>query len=314
MNDQQADILSLFQEQARNNAVYREYLDHIAVKPEEVMSIESIPFLPISLFKTHVVKTHDWPTAHIFQSSGTTGMVRSAHHVRSVSAYVEHAQQLFEAAYGPLSDMMILALLPGYAPTSSLVAMMNHFVAVSASEESGFYSDATVYADLFKKLRHCRDHDKKTLLLGVTFSLLDFIDEFQLEFPELIVMETGGMKGRKKEMTRAAIHKQIQQAFQVEHVHAEYGMTELLSQAYAPSNGIFHMNSSFHVLPGDLHDPLSMGQFGVTARLNIIDLANRDTCSFIATSDLGRVYRDGTFEVLGRLDHAQLRGCSLMYA
>lgn len=311
-NDNQ--ILQLFHEQARHNAVYAEYLSKIDVEPATINHVSEIPFLPISFFRSHDIKTGNWHTEHIFKSSGTTDTQRSCHHVKSVDKYVQHAQRLFEATYGSLDDMTILALLPGYAPTSSLVAMANRLIAHSGCPLSGFYADESRYADLHAALIESQSANHTTVLIGVTFSLLDFAERYTIDSPNLVVMETGGMKGRRKELTRAEIHATLKTAFAVPTVHSEYGMTELLSQAYSSGGGVFHMNDWFRVLPGDMYDPLSAGAHGATARLNIIDLANEDSCAFIATADIGRVYDDGRFEVLGRLDHAQLRGCSLLYA
>ncbi len=307
-------ILELFQLQARENRVYAEYVTRIGVVPQRIQSIQNIPFLPIEFFKTFKVQTGNWSPENIFESSGTTGQVRSRHLVKSLHDYRIHTQRIYENTYGSLRGINILALLPGYAHSSSLVHMVRHFIVESQSTYSDFYSDRKDYQDLRHALTACRASQRPTVLIGVTFSLLDVARQVQMDYPTLRVIETGGMKGRGEEMTRHAVHVELRKAFGVTNIHSEYGMTELMSQAYAQADGRFKMHESFQVLPGDMYDPLALTAFNQRCRLHVIDLANRHTCAFLATSDIGLVYQDSSFEVLGRMDHAELRGCNLMYA
>ena len=306
--------LDLFHFQAEHNAVYANYIKKIGVDAKQIDRISSIPFLPISLYKTHEIKTGTWNEEHIFLSSGTTSGQRSRHFIRSLESYRVNAQDLFETAFGALSSAAVLALLPGYALESSLVSMVDHFIKVSTSAYSGFFSGEADYEELLNRLQHCRRANVPTLLFGVTHSLLDFAEKHSYPFPKLVVMETGGMKGRRKELTREEIHQSLSTAFATYRICSEYGMTELQSQAYSRGSGLFAMNGRLRVLPGDPLDPLSPGKYGQVCRLNIIDLANTSTCAFIATADLGRVFENGTFEVLGRKDNAEIRGCNLLFS
>ena len=308
------EALDLFHTQVNKNDVYGQYVKALGVNAEQVESIADIPFLPIEFFRTHEVKSGSWPSERVFKSSGTTGSIRSTHHVRSISEYVMHAKQIFSVEIGPPADYVVIALLPGYAPESSLVTMIDHFIECSIYKESGFFDDHKSFASLVQVLRHCREQKLPAVLFGVTHSLLQFVEVQKLSYPELIVIETGGMKGRGPEWTRFEVHERIKKALDLSLVYSEYGMTELLSQAYSHGDGLFRSNRSLKVLPGDLYDPLEMVGFGENCRLNIIDLANKETCGFISTADIGRVYADGSFEVLGRLDHAELRGCNLLFA
>ena len=312
--DYENKILARFAHQAKHNDVYQKWIAAIGVEPNHVKTISQIPFLPIQFFQTEVIKTGTWQTSHIFKSSGTQSKHRSHHHIQDVNRYLANTRRIFEQTYAPLNDMVVMALLPGYAPDSSLVAMTKHFIETSDDSLSGFYHDKDGYSDLIKNLQQARIEAKPTLLIGVTFSLLAFAIQHKIEFPDLIVMETGGMKGRGEELTRDQVHAKISKAFGVKQVHSEYGMTELQSQAYSKSNGIFQMNQQMFILPGDVYDPLGSGEYGQTCRLRIIDLANEDSCAFINTGDLGKVYSDGTFEVLGRMDHAEVRGCNLLFS
>ena len=312
MGQRLTDILNLFRHQAKHNEVYRTFLNAISRSPTSVSTSQEIPFLPIDLFKSHVIKTGHWTSEHLFKSSGTTASRRSTHHVKSVSDYKTHSESIFESIYGQVEDLVILALLPNYAPDSSLVTMVSHLINRSSYSQSGFINDENDFAELNSILNVCKNKTLPTILFGVTYSLLNFAAQCNMTFPELIVIETGGMKGRGKELTRSEIHDEIKRAVGVKTVHSEYGMTELLSQSYSARNGIFYPNAYLSVHPGDMYDPLASGECNQTARLNIIDLANRDSCAFIATSDIGRVFEDGSFEVLGRLDYADIRGCNLL--
>ncbi|MGB6037098.1 MAG: acyl transferase [Cryomorphaceae bacterium] len=305
--------LKVFQFQAEENAVYREYLKHLGVKAADVKEVDDIPFLPIELFKSHKVICGESDGEEIvFSSSGTTGTATSKHYVSQPEVYEKSFQQAFQQFYGSPSAFRVLALLPSYLERtgSSLIYMVDRLIKDSGHPDSGFFLDD------FDKLRSIllRDSDRKTLLIGVSFGLLDFIEEESIELKNTIVMETGGMKGRRKEMTREELHNQLSDGFGVETIHSEYGMTELLSQAYSKGNGIFNCPPWMKVLVRDTNDPLTLLPAGSSGGMNVIDLANLHSCSFIATSDLGKVHYDGSFEILGRFDYSDLRGCNLMVA
>ena len=304
--------LKLFHFQAQNNEIYRRYLNELNIDPISIKSIHHIPFLPIEFFKQFTVKTGTWKPQVIFESSGTTGQIRSKHHVRQLAWYLKNAERIFNTFYGDLKDFHILALLPSYLErnNSSLVAMTDHFIKKSGSEYSGFYLDEV--DELYRKLLKLKDDKKKTILIGVTFALLDFCGEYPIDFKELIVIETGGMKGRRKEMIRGEVHAQLKKGFSVEMVHSEYGMTELLSQAYSFGDGKYVSPSSMRVILREINDPFQYKNDNKTGAINIIDLANIETCAFIETKDLGLINQDGTFEILGRFDNSELRGCNMM--
>lgn len=271
-----------------------------------------IPFLPISLFKTHVVKSGSWEAQTFFVSSGTTGQSPSHHAVRDLDFYLENARRGFAEFYGDPSEWAVLALLPSYLERSgsSLVAMARHFIKNSKHVESGFFLHDL---DALKEaLLRCRAKRCKTLLLGVSFALLDFAEKYPMDLSWATVMETGGMKGRRKELTRTELHQILYQAFRLGKIHSEYGMTELFSQAYSSGGGLFFPTKTMRALATEIYDPFCLAKPGRVGVLNIIDLANVDTCSFIQTEDIGRVFDDGSFEVLGRLDAAEMRGCNLM--
>ncbi len=303
----------LFAYQAEHNLVYKQYIQTLGIATDQVHKIEEIPFLPISFFKTHTVKSRQWKSAHTFESSGTTGMETSKHHVRDLDAYLQNSIRIFEQQYGRVEEYHFLALLPSYLEraNSSLVSMMDHFIKKSESEFSGFYLDHTEHLiDALGKL--AQDKSRKTILIGVTFALLDLIEQAQLTLPDLIVMETGGMKGRRKELIREEVHQLLRNGFGTDTIHSEYGMTEMFSQAYAKSSGVFHENRTLKVLVRDVNDPMTIVDENQAGGLNIIDLANIHTCAFIETQDMGRKLSPDTFEVLGRFDNSDIRGCSLM--
>ena len=304
--------MDLFQYQADSNDTYQSYLAKTGIESSSVSSVEDIPFLPIELFKRFEIKTDVWTTEHIFKSSGTTSSARSQHHVRSIKNYLENAENIFESIFGPLNNYTVLALLPGYAPESSLVTMISHFINNGKTSLSQFVDRDASLVELTRTLNICKERELPTILFGVTFSLLEIAKQMRFDFPELVIIETGGMKGRKEELTRNQIHEILINSFNVPAIYSEYGMTELLSQSYSKGHGLFSANDMFHVLPGDLYDPLSAGLLNKNARLNVIDLANVDTCAFIATADVGKVYADGSFEVLGRMDSSDIRGCNLL--
>jgi Acyl-protein synthetase, LuxE len=307
--------LAVFTFQYKYNAFYRRYCSLIGKEFSAVSKISDIPFLPIQFFKNQMLKTGEWAPEIVFSSSGTTGTTTSQHFCRDVDFYKHIARQGFEQFYGKVENFCVLGLLPSYLERSgsSLIAMVDDFIKLSQSPKSGFFLNE--HAELADILRGQRKAHLPTLLIGVSFGLLDFIEQYTIDFPELIVMETGGMKGRRREMIRAELHEQMSKGFGVSTIHSEYGMTELFSQGYSKGNGIFEPSSTLSVLSREINDPLSiqakMGKLGI---LNIIDLGNLDTCSFIATDDLGRVFEDGSFEVLGRLDNSDMRGCNLLVA
>ena len=311
----EALALAVFAYQYKYNAFYHQYCSLLGKEFSKVSTIYDIPFLPIQFFKNQEIKTGDWTQSEtIFTSSGTTGTSTSQHFVRDLSFYKEISILGFEEKYGSVSNYCVLGLLPSYLERSgsSLITMVEAFIKLSKYPESGFFLHN--HDQLANILRGCRDRQIPTLLIGVSFGLLDFVEKYAVDFPELIVMETGGMKGRRREMIRAELHEAIKKGFNCPHIHSEYGMTELFSQGYSQRDGIFEPTPTMRVLTREINDPLSIiqdekGQLGV---LNVIDLANLDTCSFIATDDLGRVFADGQFEVLGRLDSSDMRGCNLL--
>jgi phenylacetate-coenzyme A ligase PaaK-like adenylate-forming protein len=315
-NEQQfADAaLQIFRFQAENCAVYKEFITNLGINPSEVGTIDHIPFLPISFFKTHDVLSGNEPVDVTFTSSGTTGMVNSKHLVADVSWYEESFRRAFEIFYSDVKDYCILALLPSYLERegSSLIYMAEDLVKRSENPDSGFH--LYNHEDLFQQLRKQQQAQRPTLLIGVTFALLDFVELYQLNFPELIVMETGGMKGRRKEMIREELHETLCKGFGVDAIHSEYGMTELLSQAYSKGEGIFNCPPWMRIITRDTNDPMSNLSGSQTGGINVIDLVNINSCSFIATQDLGRIYPDGSFEVLGRFDNSDIRGCNLLIA
>lgn len=305
--------LELFRFQYANNIMYRDYVNALGVTPEKVKSITQIPFLPIRFFKTHTVATCSFEPEIVFESSGTTGMISSKHFVKEVDIYKESFLKCFKSFYGSVSEWCIIGLLPSYIErkNSSLVYMANNLIQASQHPDSGFYLNE--FDKLNSLLKKLESKHQKTLLIGVTFALLDFAEKYPISLHHTTIMETGGMKGRKKEMTRREVHEILITSFKIPVIHAEYGMTELLSQAYSRGNGLFECPPWMKVLIRDDEDPLMVQAKGIsTGAINIIDLANIYSCGFIATDDVGRLYPDGRFEVLGRLDNSDLRGCSLM--
>jgi hypothetical protein len=308
-----ADLaLEVFRYQAAHNPIYARYLELLRVEPTKVQKWTDAPPLPIGLFKTRTLRSGSWMPVRQFTSSGTSGPTTSRHDLRSEDWYRLGARRTFERQYGPLRGRAVLALLPAYLERtgSSLVYMAQDFIEASGHPASGFYLDDL--AGLASQLAELTEAATPTLLLGVSFALLDLAEQFAQPLGGTLVMETGGMKGRRRELTRAELHKRLRTAFGVDHIHSEYGMTELLSQAYAPRAGIFHPAPTLRVLARQVSDPLSRADYGRTAALTLVDLANLDTASFLASDDLGRVYADGTFEVLGRMDFSDVRGCNLL--
>ncbi|MBL7737703.1 MAG: acyl transferase [Chitinophagaceae bacterium] len=307
--------LEIFRFQYSNNPVYRAYTDALHIHAAGVDSLTAIPFLPVRFFKSHDVQTTAFTPAAIFESSGTTGSINSRHLVKDTVLYKNSFTRTFELFYGPVQDWCIIGLLPSYLErsSSSLVYMVNELTRLSGHPLSGFYLDEQ--DKLAETLSSLENKGQKTLLIGVTFALLDLAEKYSMPLKHTVVMETGGMKGRRKEMIRQEVHDVLKRAFQLATIHSEYGMTELLSQAYSKGDGIFQCPPWMKILLRDEEDPLSVRPpTSITHQgaINIIDLANVYSCSFIATDDAGRLYGDGSFEVLGRLDNSDLRGCSLM--
>jgi len=307
--------IDVFRFQYINNGIYRQFADALRVDAAGVKSLEQIPFLPVNFFKTHRIQSTPFEPQVIFESSGTTQTTNSKHYVRDASLYTRSFLKGFEQCYGDPGSYCIIGLLPSYLERrhSSLVTMVDELIRRSKHHKSGFYLHE--YAQLAGTLQELEKMEQKVLLIGVTFALLDFAELYPIPLKHTIVMETGGMKGRKTEMTRQEVHTILKEAFQLPHIHSEYGMTELLSQAYSKADGIFHCPKWMKILLRNEDDPLeiiSSPNNPASGVVNVIDLANIYSCSFIATEDAGRLYSDGSFEILGRVDNSDIRGCSLM--
>lgn len=319
--DFEKTALDVFRFQAEYNVVYKNFLTQLHIKPGDVTSTEQIPFLPIQLFKSHQIICSDpqFKTANsglptIFESSGTTGSINSKHCVKDVELYKKSFLACFKKFYGEPKEYCILALLPSYLErnNSSLVFMTDKLIRQTNHPLSGFYLNE--YEKLNATIEQLIKQNQKFILLGVTFALLDgLLNPPKEHFAKVgIVMETGGMKGRREEMIRSEVHDVLKQKFGVDHIHSEYGMTELLSQAYSKGNGIFESPAWMKIMIRDTNDPFKLLSSDKTGGINVIDLANIYSCSFIATQDLGKKFSDGSFEVLGRFDSSDLRGCNLM--
>jgi phenylacetate-coenzyme A ligase PaaK-like adenylate-forming protein len=303
--------LEVFRFQYENVSVYRQFCNHLKTNVSEVKNIENIPFLPIQFFKNHKIVANNLEEETIFTSSGTTGSITSKHYISNLKIYEKSFLKAFEMQYGNPANFTILALLPSYLERegSSLIYMVEKLIEKSNNPNSGFYlyeMDA-----LIEKLEFLEKSGKKSILIGVSYALLDLIEKRQFQLKNTIVMETGGMKGRRKEMIKEELHGILKKGFGVEKIHSEYGMTELLSQAYSKGDGIFTCPPWMKILTRDPEDALSY-TFGKTGGINVIDLANLNSCAFIATQDLGKTNIDGSFEVLGRFDASDVRGCNLM--
>ena len=306
--------LSVFKFQIDQNLLYREYCSLLGISVRSISRIEDIPFLPISFFKTHQIISGSWEAEFVFESSGTTGITTSSHFLEDLNWYYEMSAVGFRKFYGDPGDYVILALLPGYLErtSSSLVHMVNYFFKSGSKDLGGFYLDD--FQKLQTDLKQAMVSGKKSLLIGVSFALLDFAEQVDMvALDNVLIMETGGMKGRRKEIIREELHSLLRKGLKVSQIHSEYGMTELMSQAYSKDNGLFKPSVTMKVLPGSVTDPLSLERFDTQATIKVIDLANVATCSFIATEDMGRIFPDGSFQVLGRLDQSDIRGCNLMY-
>lgn len=304
--------LEIFSFQAKFNLVYKQFLKHIKVYPESVTHWSKIPFLPVELFKNHKITSISKEAEIVFTSSGTTGGFTSRHFVADVSVYQKSLLEGFKLFYGNPDKYVFLALLPSYLERqgSSLVYMLHELIKKSGNADGGFY--LSNLDELAFVLRKSPISGKKYFLWGVSFALLQLAEQYKLKLTDCIVLETGGMKGRGREMVREELHEKLKESFQLSGIHSEYGMTELLSQAYSFGDGIFHCPPWMRIQIRDTNDPFSLLPFGSRGAINVIDLANFQSCSFIATSDLGRMFSDGSFEVLGRFDHSDVRGCNLL--
>lgn len=313
-NQTEFDTLALqvFKYQFNNNKVYRSFCDLLYKHPSDVKTINDIPFLPIQFFKSHKVISSQSDIKTTFTSSGTTGNLKSKHHITNLEIYKQSFRMGFKAFYGNIEDYVVLALLPSYLERtgSSLIYMVDDMISQSKHKESGFYLDTI--SDLKDTLIRLDSEGKKVLLIGVSFALLDLIEAYKFDLKNTIIMETGGMKGRRKELIRDELHQQLRHGFGVDAIHSEYGMTELLSQGYSNGNGLFRAPKWMRILTRDTEDALTIQTKGRAGGINVIDLANINSCSFIATQDLGRVNNDNSFEVIGRFDNSDIRGCNLM--
>ena len=304
--------LALFRLQYEHNSFYRQFVDGLGVDLSAIIHPEKIPFLPVSFFKSHRIYCANKAEEIIFESSATTGSIPSKHYVADLELYRESFRKAFSLNFGEAGDYVIIGLLPSYLErkSSSLVYMVADLVNQSLHSASGFYlydHDA-----LARQLAEVTQKGQKVMLIGVGYALLDFTENQPMELPGAIIVETGGMKGRRRELIREELHHHLFRGFGVDHIHSEYGMTELLSQAWSKGCGIFTCPPWMKVMIRDSNDPLSPANPGLTGGINVIDLANLYSCAFIATDDLGRMQPDGSFEVIGRFDAADVRGCSLM--
>ncbi len=308
----ESTALEVFYFQYREIPIYRQWVDYLGVDLHKVQHLEQIPFLPIRFFKEHKVLRRNMEAQIVFSSSGTTSANRSKHYVAEIELYRRAFFTAFRHFYHSPDDLVILALLPSYLERegSSLIFMVEELIKASGKKASGFYLNE--HRQLYDMLMQLKESKSRVLLLGVSFGLLDFAEEFSIDFPELIVMETGGMKGRRKEMVREELHRIYCDAFGVQNIHSEYGMTELLSQAYSRGKGVFETPPWMKILIRDTNDPLSLVPKGRSGGVNIIDLANLNSCAFIATQDVGKITRENKFEILGRFDHSDVRGCNLL--
>ena len=303
--------ITLFNEQFNKNLIYNQYCKLLKIKPNQVNELKHIPFIPIQFFKTHKIVCNNDKITHLFKSSGTGGS-KSINYVSDINLYVKSFSKCFENFYGPIKDYVFLGLLPSYLEqkNSSLVYMIDYFIKESKYNESEFYLND--YKKLNKVLIKLRKENKRIILFGVSYALLDFIEKYPINIRNLIVIETGGMKGRRIELTREELHSRLSKGFNVENIHSEYGMTELFSQAYSKQKGIFKNPPWMKTLIRDINNPFSVSNTGRGA-INFIDLANINTCAFIASDDIGEIFDDFSFKINGRLSESEIRGCNLMF-
>jgi phenylacetate-coenzyme A ligase PaaK-like adenylate-forming protein len=311
-SDFKRTALDVFYFQYRQIPLYHAWVESLGINPKSITEVEQIPFLPIRFFKEHRVLRTNMELEKVFSSSGTTGMKRSEHLVGDLSMYKNSYRKSFDFFYGAISDYVILALLPSYMERdgSSLIYMVEDLIRISNHQESGFYLNEQ--KELIQMLENLKEQKQKVLLFGVSFALLDLAESFKIDFPDLIVMETGGMKGRRKELVREELHEIYRNGFGVRNIHSEYGMTELLSQAYSKGNGVFNTPPWMKIFIRDTNDPMCLLENNRSGGVNVIDLANLNSCAFIATQDVGKRFDNGGFEILGRFDHSDVRGCNLL--
>jgi len=305
--------LEVFDYQFNNNIVYHDFIRSLGKNPSEIKTFSDIPFLPVEFFRNHKIIAGQLPVEMVFESSGTTGITPGKHFISDIALYEESFLRSFKLFYGEPEEYLIAALLPSYTEreNSSLVYMADNLIKRSRNPASGFYRDNI--GELINTIKKSKEEKHKILLLGVSFALLDLAENKAPDLSGVIVMETGGMKGRRKELTRAELHSMLKEKLNITSVHSEYGMTELLSQAYSNGEGLFYCPPWMKIIIRDPLDPLTVySEPSVTGGINIIDLANINSCSFIATGDLGKLHREGGFEVLGRFDNSDIRGCNLM--
>ena len=305
--------LDIFNYQYDNNSVYRSFVESLGRDFSEIKNVTAIPFLPVEFFKSHKIVTGSLQVEKIFESSGTTVNTRANHYVNNLNLYEESFLRTFKMFYGNPEEYLIAALLPSYIERkgSSLVYMTEYMINRNKNSYGGFYQNNI--EDLIRTIYKAKSERQKILLLGVSFALLDFAEKYSADLSGVIVMETGGMKGRRKELTRFELHSILKERLNVPFIHSEYGMTELLSQAYSKGEGLFYCPPWLKIMIRDPLDPLTLIiEPDYTGGINIIDLANFNSCSFISTGDLGKLHEDGGFEVLGRFDNSDIRGCNLL--
>ncbi len=303
--------IKIFKYQYENNDVYKKYIKFLKISADSIKKIDDIPFLPIDFFKNHDIISGNKKIDVTFKSSGTTGINTGRHHVTDIKLYEKSFFNTFEIFYGKIK-YCILALLPSYLERndSSLIYMTNKLISKNGSKDSGFYLNN--FDDLYKKLLELENKEQKTILLGVSFALVDFFEKYKMQLKNTIIMETGGMKGRKKEPVKEELHNFLKKTSGVKNIHSEYGMTELLSQAYSKGDNIFETPPYMKVLIRDIYDPFKYLEHGKTGGINIIDLNNVNSCSFIETKDIGKINKNNNFEILGRFDQSDIRGCNLL--
>jgi phenylacetate-coenzyme A ligase PaaK-like adenylate-forming protein len=304
--------LELFYFQAQHNPTYRDYLKHLHVTASEIVSVSKIPFLPIEMFKIFEIKTENWNEQKRFLSSGTTSKMRSFHCIEDIKYYHDHTQKIYEEFYGDLTNSTIMALLPSYLEQgdSGLISMIDSFIEQSSSAYSGYYLES--FESLEKGLYSALKNNEQVILFGVTYALVEFAKQAKNQFSDLIVVETGGMKGRGEELTKLEVHNLLKEKLGLKNVHSEYGMTELLSQAYSRRGGVFECSNWMKIVVKDLNDPFNTIGNESVGIINIIDLANVHSCCFIESQDIGKKYSNGNFEILGRKDNSEVRGCNLL--
>lgn len=304
--------LKVFNYQYKENKIYKKYVDELKVKINNIENCDQIPFLPVEFFKTHKIITGTGVVQKIFKSSGTTGFVASSHYITDLNIYEKSFVKTFNLFYGKPEKYTFLALLPSYSERndSSLIYMVQKLMNISNKKDNRFY--LYDHQELFEKITDLEKQNKKTILFGVSFALIDFFEKYNIELKHTTIIETGGMKGRKKEIVREELHSVIKSATGLSGIHSEYGMTELLSQAYSKSNNLYKTPPWMKILIRDTNDPFNYVKPVATGGINVIDLANINSCSFIETKDLGKLHTDNSFEILGRFDNSDIRGCNLM--